>query len=61
MKKLKWFKNNYNDPDDIVILESNTTNKEKQNSSIYPSNEEFKNVECEILEKCDYIFKELAK
>lgn len=58
MKKSIWYKNVSDDPNDIIILES--VSVEKSDSGI-PSKKEFDDTTKKILEKCDDIFKELAK
>lgn len=61
MKKIELFKNTCKDPIDVVVLESNTNNIANHKNDRFPSNSELENAEKIIIEKCDTIFKELAK
>ena len=61
MKKIEWLKNTCKDPADVVVLESSTNNIANHKNVGFPSNSELENAEKVIIEKCDSIFKELAK
>ena len=61
MKKIEWFKNTCKDPEDVVVLESNTNNTLNNKNDGFPSNTELENAEKVIIKKFDTVFKELAK